>query len=52
MSIEQPDPVEGHTAKAFDAALSELRLQLVAMGGLVAYLKRGTLPETDAEELG
>ena len=35
MSAEQPDPVEGHTAKAFDAALSELRLQLVAMGGLV-----------------
>lgn len=35
MSIEQPDPVEGHTAKAFDAALSDLRLQLVAMGGLV-----------------
>jgi phosphate transport system protein len=33
--MEQPDPVEGHTAKAFDAALSELRLQLVAMGGLV-----------------
>jgi phosphate transport system protein len=35
VSSEQPDPVEGHTAKAFDAALSELRLQLVAMGGLV-----------------
>lgn len=35
MSTEQPDPVEGHTAKAFDAALSELRLQLVTMGGLV-----------------
>jgi phosphate transport system protein len=33
--MEQQDPVEGHTAKAFDAALSELRLQLVAMGGLV-----------------
>ncbi|MBL8270233.1 phosphate signaling complex protein PhoU [Steroidobacter sp.] len=29
------DPVEGHTAKAFDAALSELRLQIVGMGGLV-----------------
>lgn len=28
------DPVEGHTAKAFDAALGELRLQVVAMGGL------------------
>jgi len=35
VSIEQPDPVEGHTAKSFDAALSELRLQLVMMGGLV-----------------
>ena len=30
-----PDPVEGHTAKVFDAALSELRLSIVAMGGLV-----------------
>jgi phosphate transport system protein len=30
-----PDPIEGHTAKAFDAALAELRLHLVAMGGLV-----------------
>ena len=30
-----PDPVEGHTAKAFDAALSDLRLQIVGMGGLV-----------------
>lgn len=29
------DPVEGHTAKAFDAALSDLRLQIVGMGGLV-----------------
>lgn len=29
-----PDPVEGHTAKAFDAALAELRLHVVAMGGL------------------
>ena len=28
------DPAEGHTAKAFDAALGELRLQVVAMGGL------------------
>ena len=27
--------MEGHTAKAFDAALADLRLQLVAMGGLV-----------------
>jgi phosphate transport system protein len=33
--VEQPDPVEGHIAKSFDAALSELRLQLVVMGGLV-----------------
>ena len=33
--MEQPDPVEGHTAKAFDAALCDLRLQMVAMGGLV-----------------
>lgn len=32
---ELPDPVEGHTAKAFDAALSDLRLQIVSMGGLV-----------------
>lgn len=32
---ELTDPVEGHTAKAFDAALSDLRLQIVAMGGLV-----------------
>ena len=32
---EQLDPVEGHTAKAFDAALSDLRLQIVGMGGLV-----------------
>ena len=29
------DPAEGHTAKAFDAALAELRLHIVAMGGLV-----------------
>ncbi len=34
-SPQQSDPVEGHTAKAFDAALSDLRLQIVAMGGLV-----------------
>ncbi|HEY0943088.1 MAG TPA: phosphate signaling complex protein PhoU [Steroidobacter sp.] len=32
---ELPDPVEGHTARAFDAALSDLRLQIVGMGGLV-----------------
>ena len=29
-----PDPVEGHTAKAFDTALTELRLHVVSMGGL------------------
>jgi phosphate transport system protein len=29
------DPIEGHTAKAFDAVLMDLRLQIVAMGGLV-----------------
>jgi phosphate transport system protein len=29
------DPIEGHTAKAFDGALAELRLNIVAMGGLV-----------------
>jgi phosphate transport system protein len=34
-TVAPTDPVEGHTAKAFDAALSDLRLQVVAMGGLV-----------------
>jgi phosphate transport system protein len=29
------DPMEGHTAKAFDGALTELRLHAVGMGGLV-----------------
>ena len=29
------DPVEGHTAKAFDGALALLRLHAVGMGGLV-----------------
>jgi phosphate transport system protein len=29
------DPIEGHTAKAFDVALAELRLHIVAMAGLV-----------------
>ena len=29
------DPMEGHTAKAFDAALTQLRLHTVGMGGLV-----------------
>lgn len=33
--MEPSDPVEGHIAKAFDAALSDLRLQMVSMGGLV-----------------
>ena len=28
------DPVEGHTAKAFDTALAELRLHVLSMGGL------------------
>lgn len=28
------DPVEGHTARVFDVALSELRLHVVMMGGL------------------
>jgi len=30
-----PDPVEGHTARVFDAALADLRMQVVVMGGLV-----------------
>lgn len=29
------DPTEGHTSRAFDSALAELRLSVVAMGGLV-----------------
>jgi phosphate transport system protein len=29
------DPMEGHTARAFDTALTELRLHAVSMGGLV-----------------
>jgi phosphate transport system protein len=33
--MSSPDPVEGHTAKAFDAALLDLRMQIIAMGGLV-----------------
>jgi phosphate transport system protein len=32
--VVSPDPVEGHTAKAFDTALTELRLHVVSMGGL------------------
>ena len=35
ISSDSPDLAEGHTARAFDAALSELRLHAVAMGGLV-----------------
>lgn len=35
LTMSTTDPVEGHTAKAFDAALSDLRMQVVAMGGLV-----------------
>jgi phosphate transport system protein len=34
-SLAHPDPIEGHTARAFDGALAELRLHAVAMGGLV-----------------
>jgi phosphate transport system protein len=30
----QDDPAEGHTAKAFDSALADLRLNAVGMGGL------------------
>ena len=33
-SIRTPDPAEGHTARVFDTALSELRLHVVTMGGL------------------
>ncbi|HVF16743.1 MAG TPA: phosphate signaling complex protein PhoU [Steroidobacteraceae bacterium] len=33
-SLHTSDPAEGHTAKVFDTALSELRLNVVAMGGL------------------
>jgi phosphate transport system protein len=29
------DPVEGHTSKAMDQSLADLRMQVVAMGGLV-----------------
>ena len=34
-AIMLSDPMEGHTAKAFDAALTQLRLHTVGMGGLV-----------------
>jgi phosphate transport system protein len=33
--VASTDPIEGHTAKAFDAALLDLRLRIVQMGGLV-----------------
>ncbi len=29
-----PDPAEGHTARSFDTALSQLRLHVITMGGL------------------
>ena len=32
--MSSTDPTEGHTAKAFDAALADLRLHVVTMGGL------------------
>jgi phosphate transport system protein len=35
VSVTVTDPMEGHTAKAFDVALTELRLHVVSMGGLV-----------------
>jgi phosphate transport system protein len=34
-SLLQTDPAEGHTSRALDHALAELRLNVVAMGGLV-----------------
>jgi len=34
-TLLQGDPTEGHTSRAFDSALAELRLSVVAMGGLV-----------------
>ena len=33
--VSAADPVEGHTSKAFDGALTQLRLHAVGMGGLV-----------------
>ena len=46
------DPVEGHIARSFDAALAELRLHLVSMGGLaidqVATAVRALLEGDDA----
>lgn len=34
-TLLQGDPTEGHTSRVFDHALAELRLSVVAMGGLV-----------------
>lgn len=34
-TVSDGDPTEGHTAKALDQALAELRLRAVSMGGLV-----------------
>lgn len=34
LATPSSDPTEGHTAKVFDAALAELRLHVVSMGGL------------------
>jgi phosphate transport system protein len=34
-TLLQGDPTEGHTSRVFDQALAELRLGVVAMGGLV-----------------
>lgn len=34
-NLTTSDPIEGHTARVFDGALSELRLHAVSMGGLV-----------------
>ena len=33
-AVMHSDPMEGHTAKAFDGALTQLRLHTVGMGGL------------------
>jgi phosphate transport system protein len=52
MTPHPSDPAEGHTAKVFDAALSELRLNVITMGGLaidqVATAVRALL-ECDSE---
>jgi phosphate transport system protein len=53
--VVSPDPVEGHTAKAFDTALAELRLHVVSMGGLaidqVSTAVRALL-DGDADQAG